>query len=165
MQTNPNSPSRTAKSMGMLAFDLVVAVIGTAILESWTPRILPPRSVQAVTLKEWFIGISWSALLGFLMYRTWRSPTAVWVWVVAGVWFGFGIVVQLGRPESIVIPNHTHWAQLSGAACAGRADKSDCVDFFLFTVPFMRAVSYSVGAFISSRLFKRELRASSGHRP
>jgi hypothetical protein len=68
------------------------------------------------------------------------------------LWLGAGVVHSLlvrGTPD--VFAGRNIWSQFSGTDCANGV-ASGCRNFFAFMIPFIRAVSYSVGAYFSSLL-------------
>ena len=67
----------------------------------------------------------------------WRNEAAKWAWVLPTAWFGLRLALVLGGGSSVY--------QLSGSGCAYGARSPDCLNFFLFTIPFMRGLSYSLG--------------------
>ena len=119
---------RPLRFLGLLMINTVVAVIGTAILETAVWRVFPAHSAVGVLTKEWIISITFATSIGFGMWRTWRSSAAKWTWIVPALWFIFGLY-----SDSVF-------------------SASDRRGFFTFTVPLIRAISYSLGAYISSLL-------------
>lgn len=124
---------------GLLLLNVVVAVIGTAVLEATLGRIIPAHTVTAIFWKEIAVSVACATLVGFGMWRTWRSEAAKWTWVVPLLWFAFGLSVFAG---------HGIWGPLSFGSANNVA--AEIRSFFLFTIPLVRAVAYSVGAYISS---------------
>ena len=135
------------KFCGLLLVNLVVAVIGTAILDTALWRVVSSHSVTAIVWRELIFSIVCAALIGFGMWRTWRNSVAKWTWILPAVWFAFGY---------LTIAGHGHvWGRLFGFASASGSVLSapDVASFFSFTVPLVRAISYSVGAYLSSLLY------------
>ena|ERR1039458_3499388 len=136
---------RVLKFGGLLVVNLVVAVIGTAILDTGMRRVIPPHSIAAMVWKEFILSIICAAFIGFGMWRTWRNSAAKWTWVLPAVWFAFGYLTIAGHGEV--------WGRLSGFGSRSVLSAPDVRSFFLFTVPLVRAISYSVGAYLSSLLY------------
>ena len=130
---------------GLLLLNGVVAIVVTAILDVSLGRAIPSSTVVAVLWKEIILSIVLAALLGFGMWRTWRSKAATWTWVIPAIWFIVGLVAVAGRGI---------WGPLflSSASAMGAAGMRS---FFLFTIPLIRAVAYSGGAYISSLVYPR----------
>jgi hypothetical protein len=63
---------RALKFGGLLLFNLLVAEIGTTILDTALWRVIPSYSVAAVVWKEFIFSIICAAFIGFGMWRTWR---------------------------------------------------------------------------------------------
>jgi hypothetical protein len=135
---------RGIKFCGALILNIFVAVIGTAVLETSVGKVFHPQSVSAVLWKEWSLSLLCAALLGFAIWRTWRMSASKWTWVIPSLWFGLRFV-----PASIFTRGSV-WSQFSGADCDNGLHAPGCQNFFVFTIPFIRGVSYSVAAQLSS---------------
>jgi hypothetical protein len=137
---------RYLKFVGSLLINLVAAVIGTAILDTEVRGVIPTRTVDAIVWKEIILSIVCAAFIGFFIWRTWRSSAAKWIWVPAALWFAFGYMV-IARSANV-------WGRLSGFSSGSVLSAPDVRIFFTFTVPFIRAISYSMGAYISSLVYR-----------
>ena len=126
---------------GLVLINVTVAVVGTAVLETALRKMIPPHSISGLIWKECVLSITVAALIGFGMWRTWRDSSAKWTWVVPAAWFGVGLIVAHGDVWGRLFP---------GSESVLVAP--DMRSFFSFTVPLIRAISYSAGAQISSRL-------------
>jgi hypothetical protein len=137
---------RALKFSGLLVVNLVVAIIGTAIMDTAVGKVIPvpPHSIPAIIWREYILSIICAALIGFGMWRTWRNSVAKWIWIAAAAWFLFGLLA-VGRGDV--------WGQLSGFGSKGVLIAPDVRAFFAFTVPLVRALSYSVGAYVSSLFY------------
>jgi len=136
---------RALKFGGLLLVNLAVAVIGTAILDTALWRVISSHSVAAIVWKEFIFSIVCAAFIGFGMWRTWRNSAAKWTWILPAVWFAFGYLTIAGHGDV--------WGRLCGFGSGSVLSAPDVRSFFLFTVPLVRAVSYSVGAYLSSLLY------------
>ena len=136
---------RALKFIGLLLVNLAVAVIGTAILDTTLWRVISSHSVAAIVWKELTFSIVCAAFIGFGMWRTWRNSAAKWTWILPAVWFAFGYLTIAGHGDV--------FGRLSGFSSGGVLSAPDVRSFFSFTVPLVRAVSYSVGAYLSSLLY------------
>lgn len=125
--------------------NLVVAVIGTAMLDTGISKVIPSHSIAMVVRKEFILSIICAGLIGFGMWRTWRNLAAKWTWVLPAVWFAFGYLIVAGHGDA--------FGRLSGTGSVSVLSAPDVRSFFSFTVPLVRAVSYSVGAYVSSLLY------------
>jgi hypothetical protein len=126
---------------GLLLLNLIVAVIGTAVLEATLGRMIPAHTVLAIFWKEIAVSVVCATLIGFGMWRTWRSDAAKWTWVVPLLWFVFGLLV-LGRGI---------WGPLWFGSATNVA--AEMRSFFLFTLPLVRAVAYCIGVYISTFVY------------
>jgi hypothetical protein len=117
-------------------------------------RLLPVHSVMSAVLKEWSLGVLCAAFMGLMVYRIRRSATSKWVWVLSALWFGFRAIPYAARSgmPSVLGENSGFWFHFSGAACG--VEVSSCRDFCGFTVPLIRALSYSGSALLASRILK-----------
>ena len=79
------------------------------------------------------------------MWRTWRNSAAKWTWVLPVIWFAFGYLIIVGRGDV--------FGRLSDFGSGSSLSATDVRSFFAFTVPLIRAASYSAGAYISSLLY------------
>ena len=140
-----HEPLSALRFFGLLLLNVLVAVIGTAILDTGVRRAIPSHTIVAVFWKETALSLVCATLVGFGMWWRWRSEAAKWTWVVPLMWFGFGAVAFAGR--GIFGPLF-----ISSSSNAGPAEMRS---FFAFTIPFIRAVAYSVGAYISSYVYPR----------
>jgi len=125
--------------LGWLAIHLLTAVIGTAVLEAMIAPAFHPRSFSSILWKEWALSLSCAAFIGFFMQRTWKHGITKWVWVLPTLWLVFGTFL-VSRELGL-------WNEMTGRNC--RITQWGCRDFYLFTIPFVRAVAYSIGAQVS----------------
>ncbi len=145
-RSTPQENSRAVKLLrlvGTFVLNLVIAIFGTAIVESsvWSAwsQIGRARSISGIEAREWFLSLTIAALLGIFVGRRW-SKTTVWVWTLPVAFFGLGALLYRvggGFAEHFFAPN-----------CL--ANPHDCRDFFVFTIPAARAVTYSLAAWLSS---------------
>jgi hypothetical protein len=133
---------RTLKFSGLLVVNVILALIGTAILNTPIGKVFPANSVVAVLWKEWILSIACAALIGFCMQRIWRNDVGKWTWILPALWFGIGFFLTIGTGAMFF--------QFSGTGCANGIRPVECRNFFVFAIPFIRGVSYSLGAYVSS---------------
>ena len=144
---------RLLRFIGLLIVHTLIAVIGTAVLEHAVWRVFPSHSVVGVLWKEWIFSIMFATLIGFGMWRTWQSSTAKWTWVIPVLWFTVGVLSVAGSGDATGRIFGLHTESLT---------RADTRSFFAFTVPMVRAIFYSVGAYISSRLYSPRVTAPIG---
>jgi hypothetical protein len=137
--------TRAAKSVAVILGHTVVAVIGTAIISTSLGKLFHATSGGGVIRKEWILSLICAAAIGLMMYRTWRSRLGVWAWVLPSALFALGVLA--------VYPSGNYWYQLSGSGCASTVSLAECRYFFVFTVPFIRSIAYSVGTLLGLRVW------------
>jgi len=141
------------RTIGNVVLDTLIAVFGTAALESSIPRPVP-HSGADVIWRVWITSSVIATLLGVLATRYRASKTGIWAWLLPSVLFAFGAVLYVGGRRLGFVN------QFSGYDCAISLQKSDCNQFFIFTIPFIRGAFYSIAALltlrISDRLSKRK---------
>jgi len=151
--------SRKLRWLGMFVLDTILAVFGTATIEGALYRAIPAHTISAILWKEWCLDITCAALIGFLMYRTWESTSTKWIWVLPALWLGLGVLVRIPRHLAGTLYEDSAFdyflAQFSGSDCKSGSRSPGCQNFFVFSIPFVRAVFYSIGGFISSRVYKQ----------
>ena len=145
---------RLLRFLGLLIVHTVVAVIGTAVLEYAIWRVFPAHSVVGVLWREWIFSIVFATSIGIGMWRRWKSSTANWTWVIPALWFTVGVLSVAGRGDAT--------GRIFGVHTESVLTRPDTRSFFTFTVPLIRAIFYSVGAYISSRLYSPRVTASIG---
>ncbi len=135
---------RSLKFCGGLFTNLVVAVIGTAILDTEVRRVIPTHTASALRV-EIILSVVCAAFLGFFMWRTWRNAAAKWVWVLTALWFVLGCSTIAGSANV--------WGRFSGFSSGSVLSGPDVRTFFAYTIPLIRAICYSIGAHISALVY------------
>lgn len=133
---------RSLKFCGALLVNLAAAVIATTLLDTEVRGVIPTHTVAGIVWKEIILSVLCATFIGFFMWRTWRTSAAKWIWILAALWFAFGYeaIAQSGNP----------WGRLSGFSSESVLRGPDPKTFFEFTVPLIRAIFYSIGAYVSS---------------
>ena len=122
----------------------LLAVFGTAIVESTISSVFRVHTLSAILGKEYLLSAMCACSLGYLVYRRWQAVSAKWIWVIGVSWLAF-------RAIPLMFAEHTSaWSALSGSGCADTAD--GCMNWFVFTIPSLRLTAYSAGAALCSRL-------------
>jgi len=155
-----NTPAvRAARRLAAFVLNTLAAIIGTAVLESsayaiWRPTAaaLHLNSVAVITSTEWVFSIAFAGLIGFFVWRRWQTGTAKWVWLLPLVWFLFRAFPFILAAHS-AFSDTTAWEHFSGGDCGLRID--GCRDFLVFTIPLVRGIAYSLGAYAAGRLRDR----------
>jgi hypothetical protein len=135
---------------GLYVGHLLTAVVVTAVITTEMERVHRPRTALGVVEREWILSIACAAVIGMLMFRTWKWRPALWVWILPGFWFGVYVLLTINRQGG-------PWYYLSGLACTeGFSRPGSCTEFFLATIPFIRTVAYSLGTLAGAYLFASE---------
>jgi hypothetical protein len=143
------------RKVGVLLGHLLVAWLGTAILTAPIARAYHPASVAGVLWRELILSIVGGGLIGFGMYRTWRSKIGAWIWTLPTVLFAFhALSVSLISSQSALVPTNGLWYRMFGFDCVNQVSGMRCVPFFIFTIPLVRAVAYSLGTLVGVRFAK-----------
>ena len=142
---------RALKFSGFVVMNVIIAVIGTAILDTGVRRSIPSHSIAAILWKECILSIICGAGIGFSVSRIWRNSAAKWTWVLPAVWFAFALIAVAGRGQV--------FGRLFGFG-SGNFGAAEIRTFFAFTVPLLRGVSYSAGAYISSLVYSTPIASS-----
>jgi hypothetical protein len=137
--------AKQGRTAAALLANVLAAFFGTAILSSALGRSLwHPHSIQALLRISYGYDVIVAAMLGFIVFRRFKTQTAKWIWIIAALWLLTRAFLLLSSGDSL-------WAQFSGVACSQGMGAMGCVNWFLFTIPFVRIASYSAGAWLCSR--------------
>jgi uncharacterized membrane protein YbjE (DUF340 family) len=139
---------------GLLLLHLFTSLIGTAIISSFLGRFYTANSFSAALGKEWVLSVVCAALLGFFVRLRFQSSSAAWTWTLPTIWFCVGLLMAFGaRGSASAMPNDAGiWTKFSGTGCSEGMRSVACLNFFLFTIPWIRCISYSIGALLCSPL-------------
>ena len=144
------SAGQLLRVASVFMLNLAAAVFGPAVIESSAWSALPrPSSFSGIEAKEWLLGLTVAALLGFFISRRWPSRSAVWVWTVPVLFFALGALAYSGRGKNSVLVDDGFWKHFFAPDCF---EKSNCRDYFVFTIPAVRTAVYSLAAWMSLRL-------------
>jgi len=134
---------RGLRFVGLVIAHTIAATIGTAVVEHAIWRVVPTRSIVGVLWKECILSTTCATLIGFGMWRAWRTSQAKWSWVFPSAWFALGFLAKRGDV----------WGGLFGLHSGSVLSTPDTKTFFVFTVPLIRGAFYSIGAYITSLLY------------
>jgi hypothetical protein len=133
--------------------NFLVASLGTQLLTSPFDKAFASANIfHTIVRSEVLSGVA-AFGLGWFVYRTRRVAAAKWIWVAGVCLFSYGAIhFKLGQtPSSVLQPdqNHSLYWEMSGLGC--RSDAESCRDWALYTLLFLRTLSYSVGAACCAR--------------
>lgn len=140
---------RAKKSMrllGTVLLHFLIAVFGITVISmpihASLSNFFPPRTINSVLAREYFLSIVIAVLFGFLVYRSWKAEAAKWIGIV-------GISMFVARAVMVVASAQgTVWFQMMGEACVEGTRATGCINYFTVTISAVRTVCYSVGAWI-----------------
>ena len=153
----PQNSRFNFRDAGIFILNLLVAVMGTAALVF--PFTFFPRQQGAVVLKSDlltadFLNVLAAFGLGYFPYRNWRPTASKWIWLFGLCWFVCGALRALDASNGAAL-----W-EISREDAAFDLDSSyknfynlqSFYHWLLFTLPLLRTVFYSAGAFCCSRV-------------
>jgi hypothetical protein len=143
----PGALIRGLKFCGAFVLNTLAALLGTAVLKAPLAEVFRPHSLTGILWEEWILSIVVACCIGFGVWQTWRSTAAKWIWLLPALWFGVRILIAYG--------SRGVWFHFSGAGCVNGSASVECRNFLVFTVPCIRGVSYSLGAYVSSLRYRR----------
>jgi len=132
------------RAPGLFLFCAIQAVIGTAVVES--PFYGHSKTVVAVLLKEYIFSTTIPFAIGYLVYHRWKLVQAKWLWVAGPCWFAIG--TSLWLRQASVLEGHfaALYAVMSGLGCVSGLASTGCKSWFVYTIPSLRIICYSIGA-------------------
>ena len=136
--------------LGMFSLHLFVAVIGTAVLMEAIWKYIPSHSlIEKATLVDVLNGLV-AVVLGYCghrlsAYHRWQSKASRWTWLAGACWFATAVAGT--HPMRV-------W-EISGFGSVF-PDYQVFSDWAVYTLPLIRTVLYSVGAFWSSWTMKTD---------
>jgi hypothetical protein len=137
--------------------NLVVAAIGTNIVESPYVYLTHPSGMsRGAVLREDLLTSVTAFGLGFFVYWKWQPIASKWLWLAGVCWFGWRALVALDGRHGLVL-----W-ELSASGIAFSLDRLSFENWGGYTLPFLRTVFYSVGAFCCSYLLRYRTRSRAG---
>ena len=143
--------ARPLRFLALVLINAVIAVVGTAVVESSLYRFLPrANTISAVLWKESVTSFLVAGLLGLVIAQLWRTEAAKWTWILTSLLFMFGVVwtSQGTHVFGSVLPDSS-------------LGPAEIRSFFSFTVPLIRGAAYSLGALVSLVLFAATSRVNS----
>lgn len=136
----PRKLRRGLKFCSLLAVQTIIALIAVAILETPLQQTFRPTSIETLLWREWIYSLVIGFGVGFSVQRLWPNSAAKWVWLLPTLWFGFGSVIAMGHGGI--------WSQITGTACENGMGDLQCKGWFLYTITWLRAASYSAGVYV-----------------
>ena len=147
MQFIPKGLRAKLKFATFIVVHILIALLETAVAETEIGRFLRPHSLSGVLYKAWILNAICALLLEFSIHRLWKNLAAKWTWILPSLWFGLRFLPAfLSAGGHLFGPGISVWYQVSGLGCENGTRSLECKNFFVFTIPFIRAVTYSFRA-------------------
>jgi hypothetical protein len=137
---------RKVRAALALLLNTLVALLGVGLLTE-AGRMIPVHTIAGAVTRAWWMNIACGAIAGYVIARQWRTHTAAWAWVTAGIVFVWMFLLQANLSASVLAPGLPFaktWAMFSGEGCSH--GERGCILFRVFTLPFVRSAAYSAGA-------------------
>jgi hypothetical protein len=141
-----NTAAPTVRAIISLLLNLFAALMATSLAQSPFVRLIhfsPPY--RAAMLRADAV-ISFVAFgMGFAVYLRWRPKVSKWLWLAGVSWY---------LPRTLLTFIHSR-SPFPDGAYEGGLTYQDIVAWVEFTVPCLRLVFYSAGAYCCARLLSR----------
>jgi hypothetical protein len=129
------------RTAGAFLLNVLIALFGTARLESPFDHFALVASSRQSLFNEDLLNGVFAFGVGYSVFRMWRAATSKWVWIAGLCWFG-----------RKVLPGGGHVVFWETAATKSVfLDIPSLVNWSIYTLPCLRTLFYSAGAFCSSR--------------
>lgn len=141
---------------GIAFVDLLIAVMGTTIIDSEIHGRAYDRA--KMILIEDIRSAVIAFALGFVVYYLCRNRSSRWVWVAGVIWFAQRSLIYWSSQRdlrAVLHSGHSVYWEMSGAGAAANLDIQSMGDWAGYTLPLLRTVFYSLGAFLCAYLFQR----------
>jgi hypothetical protein len=142
----PIAPAKTVRAIGAFFLNLLLALVLIDVLVS--PFVhFDLQSIQSSIVKQDSLNAVAACGLGYYVYRRWRRVSTQWVWAAGFCWFTHGALLLWFEQRSMGVlyrSNTVYW-QHFGTGCSSGLFES-CRDWIDYTLPLLRTVFYSVGA-------------------
>jgi hypothetical protein len=137
---------------GLFLANLFAAVVGTSMMDSGIVLyVLRPKTWKGALLAEELVSAVVAFGLGYFAYRTLKSATAKWVWVVGFCWFSQRILSLWLDQRMVRALTGNHGIALWGLPWGDASlDPRGFEIWISYSLPFVRTVFYSAGAFFCS---------------
>jgi predicted MFS family arabinose efflux permease len=126
-----------------IVLNTAIALFGTAAVESFLARFFHAQSGFDVIRREWILSIGIAGALGYTVQRIWRNAATRWSWIIPSLVFLPWFILHI--PGGHVVP------LFSGYGCAVQLRGLSCIEFFRFTVPFVRGIAYSATSLLAAQ--------------
>jgi hypothetical protein len=137
-------PIGSLRAAGLFLLNAVVAVLGTAIIESPFEHYAHVSSLRASLLIMDLLSAAFAFGVGYSVYWRWRPAASKWVWIAGVCWFGQRAVLPLDGHHVLIWEIYATNSVFPDFERLGK--------WSLYTLPLLRTIFYSAGAYCCSRL-------------
>ncbi len=138
-----DNTSKSLRAALVYFLNLLVAAVGTDALGSPFYHLFHPKTLQAPLVRESFINPVVAFGAGCFVFYRWRPAPAKWIWVSGVCWFGLQVFLTPGGTQRPV------FSDVSGVTCFSDPGAVNCSNWVVITIPLLRTVFYSAGAWCS----------------
>jgi len=138
--------------------NVLIAAIGPAVIESPFVRLVGLSDGAGVarrigSLKADLLTITVALGLGYSVYRWWRPEAAKWIWLVGFLWFVYGAFLRMDGNHGAILweASSTEFLDML-SAYRDFYNLNSFINWSEFTLPLLRTIFYSLGAFCCSRI-------------
>ncbi len=144
MTQSSHTFSRVAKRIGELLSNTLAALLVPTLFPIGIFHLSRFHSLPVILWANLAVSVVIAGLTGWSVYQRFESTMAKWVWVVPSL--AFGAVLNMFLNTGL----RGAWSQLSGSACIDSPNIRCFLPFFDVTLPFVRGIMYSIGAYAAS---------------
>ncbi len=123
------------------------AVFGTAAVDAIFSRLYRPHSGTTAIVKAWSLDSTVAAVLGLILRYSRKDRMGTWAWLIP-------TTILICKALSYTSSFDAFFAHFSGRDCGIELQGISCTDFFIFTIPFIRGVAYSLASRLGSALLE-----------
>ena len=137
---------RTARFVAILLLNVIVALFGTAIVQSPLAHLFRLHSINQIIFRSYLLDAGAAFVLGYIVYRSWQPLAAKWVWIVGTCWLAYKLALMLAYGQ------YSIWTAFSGVDCNNGLIATGCENWMRFTIPALHLSAYSFGSVLCARL-------------
>ena len=137
------TPARAVRGVGVFLLNVVVAVLGTAVLESPFEHYAHVFSLRESLLLMDLLTAAFAFGVGYSVYWRWQPAASKWAWIAGVCWLGQRAIFPPDGNHVVIWEMH--------ATNSVFLDVERLGNWSVYTLPFLRTTFYSVGAYCCSR--------------
>ena len=129
---------KVLRTCAVVLINTVIAIFGTAAIQSSLAQVYRPRIGLEVLYKEWVLSVIVAGTSGFFIRRFWRNAGVAFTWVLP-------LAAMLILGVFVGLPLGYGAAGLTGRDCAAQFRGPTCRFFSIFTLPLVRGLHTPLG--------------------